>query len=187
MIRELFAARINLATVSDQTHPFESKRLLLMQLFVPLQRQGVGQHRLAVAVIALEGLANEPLLVVENVASHVIRASKRRRTTLDWTGQPLARLDLLASQLVRSQTPISSKDLVATLDGAEETDAGFALSMDLEVVLQTLGRRECLVTVGPRARILDPDQAPLVFQPMARQVLGRPIRGITSGLGTVVR
>lgn len=163
MIRELFATRINLATVSDQTHPLESKRLLFMQLFVPLQRQGIGQHRLAVAIIALEGLANEPLLVVENVTPHVIRASKRRRTTLDRTGQPLARLDLLASQLVRPQTPIGSKDLVATLDGAEETDAGLALGMDLKVVLQTLGRRECLVTVGPRARILDPHQTPLVF------------------------
>lgn len=86
MIRELFAARINLATVSDQTHPFESKRLLLMQLFVPLQRQGIGQHRLAVPVIALEGLANEPLLVVENVAPDVIRASKRRSATFDRTG-----------------------------------------------------------------------------------------------------
>lgn len=71
-----------------------------MQLFVSLERQGVGQDGIAVCKVASELLADKALFMIQNMAPNVICASKRGRTSLDWTWQTFSRFDLLASELV---------------------------------------------------------------------------------------
>lgn len=90
MVSQLLAARVNLAAPCDQTLPLETKRLLLMELFVPLQRQGVGQHRRAVGIVATELDSDQALLVVQNMSPHIVCTTKRRRAALDRARKPFA-------------------------------------------------------------------------------------------------
>lgn len=124
--------------------------------------------------------------MVQNMSPHIVCTTKRRRAALNRTGKPLTGLDLLASQLVRTQASIRAKDLATPGNRAVETDAGIAFGVDLQMVLETLGGGQYLVTLGPGARVLDAHQTTGMLETMAHQVVARGVGGITARLGAVV-
>jgi len=186
VVRQLLAARINLSTALDQTQPLEPKRLFLMQLFVPLKRQGVGQDCITTCIVASELDPNQPLLMIKHMSTDVVCTAKRRPATFDRTRQSFARFHLFAPQLVCSQASVRPKDLATALHRALELDPSISFSMDLKVILERFRRGQDLVALVPGARVLESYESAGMLEPVTRQVLGRSIRSIASGLGTLV-
>lgn len=86
-----------------------------------------------------------------------------------------------------TQASVCAKDLATPGHRAVETNAGIALGVDLQMVLETLGRGQYLVTLGPSARVLDAHQTTGVLETMAHQVVARRVRRVTARLWAVVK
>lgn len=141
MVRQLLAARVHFAAPRDQTHPFKAQRLFLVQLFVPLQRQRIRQDGRTACKVTPEVTSNHAFFVIEHVASHIVSAAERGIAPLDGTPDPRTRLDLLAPQLVCTQTPVRTEGLAAPFHWTRQFDSGLAFFMDLQMVLERFGRR----------------------------------------------
>lgn len=100
-----------------------------------LESKGVGEDSFATWVIASELDSDESLLMVEDMPPDVIGTSKSDRASFNWTWQALSRLDLSATQLVRSPTSGCSKGLATIHDIAVEPEAVFPFTVDLFMVL----------------------------------------------------
>lgn len=116
--------------------------------------------------------------MVKHVATDIVCTTKGCLAALDRAGQPLARLDLLASQFVSAQTAVCSKDLATSGDRTLQLDTSIAFCMDLKMILQTLGRRQDLVASRPGAGELASSRDAGVSIPMTGQTLERRVDGL---------